>query len=110
MNRITFYLLFLIFLYLEKAEKAQAQNIHYKHIVNASAGGAGGYGSLNYEGMITIPVDKLTQDKVKLAHSHHVMVATFNTHSSKRNIRAVKHNVDYIHTDRLKHLLKILNK
>lgn len=59
---------------------------------------------------ITIPVDKLTQDKVKLAHSHHVMVATFNTHSSKRNIRAVKHNVDYIHTDRLKHLLKILNK
>lgn len=57
---------------------------------------------------ITIAIDKLTHEKVKLAHSKNIMVATFNTHSHQRNIDAVKYNVDYNHTDRLKHLLKIL--
>lgn len=61
----------------------------------------------NLEG-ITVPIDKITIEKVQLAHSKGIMVATFNTHSHKRNINAVEHNVDFIHTDRLKHLIGIL--
>jgi|SRR5690554_580318 len=57
---------------------------------------------------ITVAVDKLTHERVELAHSKNIMVATFNTHSHQRNITAVEHNVDFIQTDRLKHLLKIL--
>ena len=57
---------------------------------------------------ITIAVDKLTREKVELAHSKGIMVATFNTHSHKRNVKAVEHNVDFIQTDRLKDLIEIL--
>ena len=63
----------------------------------------------NLQGM-TIAVDKLTHEKVELLHSKGIMVTTFNTHSHKRNIKAVEHNVDFIQTDRLKHLMKILKK
>ena len=57
---------------------------------------------------ITIVIDQLTHEKIELAHSKGIMVATFNTHSHERNIKAVKHNVDFNQTDRLKDLMKIL--
>lgn len=57
---------------------------------------------------ITISYDELTKERVELLHSEGLMVSTFNTHSKKRNIKAVELNVDIIQTDRLKHLLKIL--
>jgi|SRR5690554_1274304 len=61
----------------------------------------------NLEGL-TVTVDQLTHEKVELAHSKGIMVATFNTHSHKRNIKAVEHNVEFIQTDRVKHLVKLL--
>jgi len=57
---------------------------------------------------LTISVDQLSHEKVAVAHSKGIMVATFNTHSHKRNVTAVEHNVDFIHTDRLEHLMGIL--
>lgn len=57
---------------------------------------------------ITLAVNELSHEKVKVAHSKGIMVATFNTHSRKRNINAVKYNVDFNITDRVKELIKIL--
>ncbi|RFC54587.1 glycerophosphodiester phosphodiesterase [Brumimicrobium aurantiacum] len=57
---------------------------------------------------ITLPFDELTEERITLLHEKGIMVATFNTHSKKRNIRAVQFNVDFIQTDKVKHLVKIL--
>jgi glycerophosphoryl diester phosphodiesterase len=59
---------------------------------------------------INIAIDQITHSMVELAHSNGIMISTFNTHSHKRNIKAVEYNVDYIQTDRLKHLIKILKE
>ena len=57
---------------------------------------------------ITISLNELSKERVELLHSRGIMIATFNTHSNKRNIEAIEYNVDFIQTDRLKHLIKIL--
>ncbi|PKR81278.1 hypothetical protein CW751_05515 [Brumimicrobium salinarum] len=61
----------------------------------------------NLEGL-TIEITNLTHKRIQELHNAGIMVATFNTHSHKRNIEAVKYNVDFIQTDRVKHLIKIL--
>jgi glycerophosphoryl diester phosphodiesterase len=42
------------------------------------------------------------------AHRNGTMVAVFNTHSKDRNMEAIEKNVDFIQSDKVKHLIKIL--
>ncbi|WP_338763124.1 glycerophosphodiester phosphodiesterase family protein [Bernardetia sp. ABR2-2B] len=57
---------------------------------------------------ITVQNDDLTKENVEQAHNEGFLVATLNTHSKARNIEAINKGVDYIQTDKVKHLLKIL--
>lgn len=57
---------------------------------------------------ITISVDKITKEEVVRAHDKGLMIAVFNTYSHKRNKDAIKKNVDFIQSDKVKHLIKLL--
>jgi len=57
---------------------------------------------------ITISVDNISKDEVIKAHNNGTMIAVFNTHSKNRNIEAIEKNVDFIQSDKVKHLIKIL--
>ncbi len=57
---------------------------------------------------ITISIADISESQIKKAHSEGVQIAVFNTHSNKRNLEAIEKNVDFIQTDKLKHLLKLL--
>ncbi len=57
---------------------------------------------------ITVQTNKLTKENVEQAHQEGFLVATLNTHSKDRNIEAINKGVDYIQTDKVKHLLKVL--
>lgn len=57
---------------------------------------------------ITISVDNITKNQVQQAHDNGTMVAVFNTHSKSRNIDAIEKNVDFIQSDRVKHLIRLL--
>jgi glycerophosphoryl diester phosphodiesterase len=57
---------------------------------------------------ITVQTNNLTKENVEQAHLEEFLVATLNTHSKKRNIEAINKGVDYIQTDKVKHLLRVL--
>lgn len=57
---------------------------------------------------ITVQTNNLTKENVEQAHQEGFLVATLNTHSKERNIEAINKGVDYIQTDKVKHLLKVL--
>ena len=57
---------------------------------------------------ITISVDNISTNEVLMAHNNGIMIAVFNIHSKERNINAIKKNVDFIQSDKVKHLIKIL--
>ncbi len=57
---------------------------------------------------LTTSVDEISKEEVQKAHDNGIMVAVFNTHSKKRNIQAINKNVDFIQTDKVKHLIKLL--
>ncbi len=58
---------------------------------------------------IVMSFDKITKEQVLEAHNNGTMVAVFNTHSKSKNIEAIEKNVDFIQSDKLDHLIKILN-
>ncbi len=60
------------------------------------------------EGLVT-SVDKITKQQVKILHENDFQLAVFNAHSKSRNWEALEKNADFIQTDKLKHLLRILN-
>ena len=57
---------------------------------------------------LVIPVDEITSEQVSIAHQNGLQISVFNAHTHKRNIEAIRKNVDLIQTDLLKHLLKTL--
>ena len=57
---------------------------------------------------ITIAVDNITKNQVQQAHDNGTMVAVFNTNSKSKNIDAIEKNVDFIQSDRVKHLIRLL--
>ncbi|MDQ3191055.1 MAG: hypothetical protein M3Q58_05625 [Bacteroidota bacterium] len=63
--------------------------------------------SLNLYG-ITISTRNITREQIKTAHSKGLFVAIWNTQSQKDNIEAINKNPDFIQTDKLKNLLKLL--
>ncbi len=58
---------------------------------------------------IVVAVDKISTEEVATAHASGIMVAVFNAHSQSRNIAAIEKNVDFVQTDKLRHLIKMLN-
>ena len=58
---------------------------------------------------ISIAVNKITKKQIQQAHNLSIMVAVYNTHSERRNIEAIEKNVDFIQTDRLKNLIRLLH-
>jgi glycerophosphoryl diester phosphodiesterase len=56
----------------------------------------------------SIQVDQISKNEVQQAHDEGVMVSVYNAHTNSRNIEAVEMNVDFIQTDRLRHLIRIL--
>jgi len=62
---------------------------------------------LNLTG-ITISNRDITKEQVKTAHENNLMVAVWNTHSESDHIDAINKNPDFIQTDKVKNLLKML--
>ncbi len=62
---------------------------------------------LQLQGII-ISVDNISKEEVIKAHNNRAMIAVFNTHSKSRNIEAIEKNVDFIQSNKVKHLIKIL--
>ena len=57
---------------------------------------------------ISINSKNITFDQVSAAHEHGIMIASWGVDSKEKNLENIKKNVDFIQTDRLKHLIKIL--
>lgn len=66
--------------------------------------------ALEYDlhGMV-MAVGDVSEDQVLAAHANGFMVAVYNIHSRSSTQEAIRKNVDYIQTDRLRYLLKILD-
>lgn len=57
---------------------------------------------------ITISTRSITKEQIKTAHDNNLFVAIWNTHSESDNIEAIKKNPDFIQTDKVKNLIKLL--
>lgn len=57
---------------------------------------------------ITVAVNTITKEEVAEAHAQGIMIAVFNAHTKKRNLDAIDKNVDFIQTDKVNHLIKLL--
>ena len=57
---------------------------------------------------ITISIENINKEQMALAHSLGFRVAIWNTRTPKKNIQGIEKNPDFIQTDKLEHLLKIL--
>lgn len=57
---------------------------------------------------ITISTRNITKEQIKIAHDHNLLVAIWNTHSKSDNIEAINKNPDFIQTDNVKNLVKLL--
>lgn len=57
---------------------------------------------------ITISTRDITKEQIKIAHNNNLLVAIWNTHSESDNIEAINKNPDFIQTDKVKNLIKLL--
>ncbi len=57
---------------------------------------------------ITISTRDVTKEQIKIAHDNNILIAIWNTHSESDNIEAIKKNPDFIQTDKVKSLIKLL--
>jgi len=57
---------------------------------------------------ITISTRNITKEQIKIAHDNNLLVAIWNTHSESDNIEAIKKNPDFIQTDKVKNLIKLI--
>ena len=58
---------------------------------------------------LVIAVSNISKDQVKYAHDNGFQVAVFNAHSRKGNKEAIEKHVDFIQSDNLPYLLRLLN-
>ncbi len=61
----------------------------------------------NLDGMI-LPMESITEEQVRLAHESNIRVTVFNVLTKEDNKRALRLNVEYIETDKVKNLLELL--
>ena len=57
---------------------------------------------------VTISTQNITKEQIKIAHDNKLLVAIWNTHSASDNIEAINKNPDFIQTDKVKNLIKLL--
>lgn len=57
---------------------------------------------------ITISNRNITKEQIKIAHDNQIHIAVWNVHSKSDNIEAVKKNPDFIQTDNVKSLVRLL--
>lgn len=58
---------------------------------------------------ISIPNERISKEQVEIAHQYGKTIAVWNVSTENKNIDAIEKNVDYIQSDRLKHLLKVFD-
>ena len=58
---------------------------------------------------ITISLNKITLEQIDLAKKNNLKVAVWNVNTKKKNREAIMKNPDCIQTDRVKHILKLLD-
>ncbi len=57
---------------------------------------------------ITISTRNITKEQIKIAHDNNLLVAIWNIHSKSDNVDAINKNPDFIQTDKVKNLIKLL--
>lgn len=57
---------------------------------------------------ITISTRSVTKEQIKQAHDNNLRVAIWNTHSKRDNVEAIRKNPDFIQSDKVKNLVKLL--
>jgi glycerophosphoryl diester phosphodiesterase len=57
---------------------------------------------------ITISTRNITKEQIEIAHKSNLFVAIWNTETKSDNVEAIKKNPDFIQTDKVKYLLKLL--
>ncbi len=57
---------------------------------------------------ITISTQDVSEAQIEMAHDNGLRVTIFGVHSKNDNIRGIEKNPDFIQTDRIKHLVRIL--
>ena len=62
----------------------------------------------NFSG-ITIDWEDITRQEVETAHNLGIYIAIWNTHSKQDNIDAVRKNPDFIQSDKIEHLVDLLD-
>ena len=63
--------------------------------------------SLNLSG-ITISTRDITKEQIKIAHNNNLLIAIWNIHSESDNIEAINKHPDFIQTDKVKNLIKLI--
>lgn len=58
---------------------------------------------------ISLPEESVSSEQIKLAHENNIRVAVWGVRTKSDNLDAVNKNPDYIQTDEVKHLIKLLN-
>jgi glycerophosphoryl diester phosphodiesterase len=61
----------------------------------------------NAKGIVT-PSSSISASAVNKVHQNLLMIAVYGIHTKEGNIQMIENNVDFIQTDKLKHLLRIL--
>ena len=58
---------------------------------------------------ITISTDEISREQIEIAHSNNLFVSIWNVNSKNENIAAINKNPDCIQTDKVKHLVNLLD-
>ncbi len=58
---------------------------------------------------ITINNEKITRQEVEAAHNQGIYITLWNTHTKQDNIDAVRKNPDFIQSDKIEHLVDLLD-
>ena len=90
--------------------KLKNENPEYKLFIYSQSFEIGLDIALNLELFgITISTDKISKEEIKIAHSNNLFVSIWNVNSKNENIAAINKNPDCIQTDKVKHLVNLLD-
>ena len=90
--------------------KLKNENPDYKLFIYSQSFETGLDIALNLELFgITISTDKISREEIKIAHSNNLFVSIWNVNSKNENIAAINKNPDCIQTDKVKHLVNLLD-
>ncbi len=62
------------------------------------------------EHRLTIDINKISSNEIKLAHQNNLFVTLFNVKNEEDNIKAIEMNPDFIQTDKVDFLVNALKE